>query len=209
MISSTVLVLVTVLLLTVLLVQSNVIPTPTVFGCMLMTVRSSSMEPVLREGDIIVTERLSAQERSALAVGDIISYYVDLNGDGVQEINTHTIVDIVTDADGQCRYITRGENNPTNDRDPVSPEQILGRYVGRRLGGVGYAVTFLHSPTGLFLCVLLPLIAFFLYALVRFVMAVCEFRAGQRSADEIEQIKRRAVEEYLREQTERDKERTP
>lgn len=187
-------------LFAVLLSQASGDRVPSVFGKTLLTVRSSSMEPVIRQGDIIVSDILSESERAALTEGDIITFYTDLNGDGREELNTHTIVGIEHRADGQTYYTTRGENNPIDDKRPVPQDRILARYVGWRIGGVGRVADFVRSPTGLFVCVVLPLFVSFLYALVNFVTVVHSLKTEKRSAAEEEEIKRRAVEEYIRQQ---------
>lgn len=194
-------------LLSVLLLQSSGERVPSVFGKAFLTVRSSSMEPVIRQGDLIVADVLSEDERVDLTEGDIITFYTDLNGDGREELNTHRIVAVEHRADGQTYYTTRGENNPTDDAQVVPQDRVLGRYVGWRIGDVGRVADFVRSPTGLFVCVVLPMLVFFLYSLVNFVTVVNSLKAEKRSAAEEEEIKRRAVEEYIRQQNHQNEEK--
>ena len=60
----------------------------------------------------IVGNMLTDTENPRL-IRDIITYYVDLNGDGINEINTHRIVDKY-DQGGYVYYVTQGDNTVTN-----------------------------------------------------------------------------------------------
>ncbi|MBO7341927.1 MAG: hypothetical protein J6U87_04510, partial [Clostridia bacterium] len=68
-----------------------------------------------------------------------------------------------------------------------------------RVGGLGAVIGFLRSSLGFFLCIVLPLILFFLYELYRFIMLLMAERAKAApvSVEQEEEIKRRAIEEYL------------
>jgi signal peptidase len=65
-------------------------------------------------------------------------------------------------------------------------------------------INFLRSSLGFFLCIVLPLILFFLYELYNFISILVTERAkkaaGAAPAIDEEEIKRRAVEEYLAKQ---------
>jgi signal peptidase len=63
-------------------------------------------------------------------------------------------------------------------------------------------IGFLRSSLGFFLCIVLPLILFFLYELYRFIAILVTERAKKKpvSAETEEEIKRRAIEEYLKQQ---------
>ena len=63
-------------------------------------------------------------------------------------------------------------------------------------------ISFLRSSLGFFLCIVLPLILFFLYELYRFIVLLMAERAKSKPVDSDveEEIKRRAIEEYLKQQ---------
>jgi len=188
-------------LLTVLILPKGDDRAPSLLGKTFLTVRSSSMEPVIRQGDLIAVDLLSEDEKAALNEGDIITFYTDLNGDGREELNTHTVVAVDHRADGQAYYTTRGENNPINDAGAVPQDKVLGRYLHFRIPYVGYASEFVRSPMGMFLCLVLPSLAFLMYALVNFVTVIHSIRSEKRNAAE-EEIKRLAVDVYIRQQSE-------
>ena len=78
-------------------------------------------------------------------------------------------------------------------------------YTGTRVAGLGSVLTFLGSRLGFGLCILLPLVLFFVYQLVMFIRTLISVRNDGKKvitvADE-ELIKQKAIEEYLRRQAE-------
>ncbi len=88
-------------------------------------------------------------------------------------------------------------------KEIVTRAKILAVYTGTKASGLGSALSFLSSQLGFGLCVLLPMILFFIYELVVFIMTLVKVKnKGKKTitaADE-EVIKQRAIEEYLRKQ---------
>ena len=183
---------------------------PAVFGKSLISVTTDSMEGTFDRGDLILLEKLpTGDSKRNLPIGTIITYHapVDLDGDSViGDINTHRIVGYEGNS-----YITQGDNKLTN---PVPDNQGEKPYVvyftdvigvveeDDAIGGLGGVIAFLHSSLGFLLCIVLPLALFFLYELYRFISLLLSERAARTpvSAEAEEEIKRRAIEEYLREQ---------
>jgi signal peptidase len=183
---------------------------PSIFGKSLITISTDSMEPVYEAGDLVFMEKLSDKEKENLQPGQIITFRapIDINGDGiVGDINTHRIERV----EGN-RFITKGDHNliPDNEGDDpytVHMSEVIGLCTeDAKLAGVGNVITFLRSSLGFFLCIVLPLILFFLYELYNFVSLIVTERAkraasGAPAIDE-EEIKRRAIEEYIAKQKE-------
>ena len=108
-------------------------------------------------------------------------------------------------------FKTQGDNPETShnmaDNYDVKYADVIG-YVREAdvedatVGGVGAVIGFLRSSLGFFLCVVLPLILFFLYELYNFISLITAERAKKKpvSAETEEEIKRRAIEEYLQQQ---------
>lgn len=184
--------------------QSNKDGISNIFGKSLITIQSDSMKPTFQTGDLIIDQVLTNADKTTLQPGDVITYYVDLNGDGISELNTHRIVERYEEG-GYTYYITKGDNNETNPVNdaPIMHTYVLAKYTGTRLAGVGYVIDFLQTSTG-FLCVIvLPLVVFFLFELYNFIALIIRMKGGNKiSKEEEEEIKKRAVEEYLRKQQE-------
>ena len=180
---------------------------PSIFGKSLITISTDSMEPVYEVGDLVFMQKLDDEEIENLKVGDIITFHapIDINGDGiVGDINTHRIYKI----DGNV-FITKGDHNliPDNEGDDkytVHVSDVIGVCTeDGKIGGVGNVISFLRSSLGFFLCIVLPLILFFLYELYHFISILVTEKAKKNagvSAESEEEIKRRAVEEYLAQQ---------
>ena len=71
-----------------------------------------------------------------------------------------------------------------------------------KLFGVGTVVEFLRSSVGFFICIVLPLVLFFIFELYNFISILVSERAKKAPIDKDteEEIKRRAIEEYLKSQ---------
>lgn len=199
------------LLITILVfsAQGNEDGVPSIFGKSLVTIESGSMEPTYNGGDLVFMTKLSDQDKFNLKPGDIITYRapIDINNDGVTgDINTHRVVSV--DVNGQS-VKTQGDNketNPVADSYTVRFTDIIGICTeDGKLAGVGSVIKFLRSSLGFFLCIVLPLILFFLYELYNFISLLVTEKAkkaaaGAAPAVDEEEIKRRAIEEYLAQQ---------
>ena len=69
-------------------------------------------------------------------------------------------------------------------------------------------MSFLRTKTGFFICILIPMALFFLFELYKMIVTIIEIKRPALSAADEEEIKRKAVEEYLKEQ-QNAKENTP
>ena len=166
------------------------------FGMIPMTVESDSMLPTFAQGDLIICKQVD--DLNALKENDVITFWTIIDGKKVK--NTHRIVEIVN-TDGVRSFITRGDNNSIDDDIPVYAGDLIGKWTDVRLAGVGKAVNFLRTKTGFFICILLPMALFFLFELYKFIVTLIEIKrpAAEPALDE-EEIKRRAIEEYLAQQ---------
>lgn len=197
---------------------------PTLGGNCYLSVQSDSMNADkpswvgsdapngFKKGDLLIGKYIAedTEAMGALAVGDIITFEWDINGDGEisqGEYNTHRIVNIEK-KDGNVIYIeTQGDNEEYSrgKTEIVSPSGVLAKYTGKKIGGVGAVITALSSPLGFGLCIVLPLLLFFAYELFVFIRTVIKVKnEGKKviSAADEELIKQRAIEEYLRQQQE-------
>ncbi|MBC7707974.1 signal peptidase I [Polaromonas sp.] len=111
----------------------------------IMGVQTGSMSPSLKVGDAVVVQPVSAK---SLALGDIVSY----RPVGQTTLISHRIIAINT---GPQRIIVKGDHNPTADT-AISDSQVVGRTFAV-LPHLGTANRIVRSPTGLVICVYLPL----------------------------------------------------
>ncbi len=148
------------------------------------------------KGDLVVAKTPDNPED--LKVGDIITYKFELGG--VKKLNTHRIIEVKKDTANQTMYITQGDNETQSDSGSVYPEEVLAVYQ-YHLKGVGGAIHWLQIPTNFLLVIVLPLIVLFIYNIVLFVRMLTQARlekvAAERGILDEEEIKKKAIEEYL------------
>ena len=187
--------------------QANSNGVPSLFGSTVLTVNSESMKPVFNKGDIIIVKNLSEDEVKLLKEGDIITFNAgDLDGDQKDDLNTHRIVEVIKNEDGTMQFRTMGDNNNgIQDSTPVQPKNVVAQYNGTRIPAVGTFLAFLQTPNGFLVCIVLPLVLFFLYEIFNFVRAYISVKnAGKKQITEADEeiIKQKAIEEYLKKQQE-------
>ncbi len=170
-----------------------------IFGRMPITILSESMDPTLKKGDLIISHELSPEQKGTLSEDDIITYKVDLNGDGFMELNTHRITAVRTNG-GFVYYTTKGDNNAIADTQEVRYDNVVGVYNGRRVPAVGAVLNFLQTPTGFLICVVIPLILFLLYEIYNFIRVMISMKSDKQNKEYEEEIKKKAIEEYLAQQ---------
>ncbi|MGN0441492.1 MAG: signal peptidase I [Acutalibacteraceae bacterium] len=143
---------------------------PSVLGYVPLSVQSDSMIPEFEKGDLIISK--AVDDSTALEKGDVITYKANIEGEDA--LNTHRITE-VTVTDGYEFYTTKGDNNDIEDAEPVARVSVAAKWDGIKLKGWGEAYDFLTSQFGFFLVILLPLIIFFLYEIIRFIKNLIEY----------------------------------
>lgn len=141
----------------VILINSYIKPNevPSFLGWKPFIVLSGSMETEIYAGDLAVVKEV---DTNTLKKGDIIAFK---RGDIVI---THRIYDIVQE-DGITKYITKGDNNNTEDNGYVLPEQIEGLYQFK-ISRLGNLAMFVQTPTGMIICLSIPCIILILLQIV-------------------------------------------
>lgn len=100
--------------------NENVVPS--VFGYRPFFVLSGSMEKEIHKGDLIITKII---EPSTLKINDVIAFRDEEN-----TVTTHRIIDMI-ERDGNTFFVTKGDNNNTQDQNLVEYKDVEGIYVGR------------------------------------------------------------------------------
>ncbi len=174
---------------------------PEIFGKSFITILSPSMEPVYQVGDLILVSKLDNESKQTLKVGDIITYRapMDIDGDGqIGDLCTHRISFIDK---GKGLLTTKGDNNEFVDHYVLEYEDIIGVSSSEsRIAALGKALLFLRTNSGFFVCIVLPLILFFLYAAYTFLELIVTERMKNAPIppEKVEEIKLQAIEEYVR-----------
>ena len=134
---------------------------PDFAGIVPLIVLSDSMYPDIEKGDLIITQ---AVDPSTLGVGDVISFYAA--EDDYTTIWTHKIIEVV-EQDGKVMFRTQGINNPTPDGKLRETDKIVGKWSEVRFVGVGNIAMAMQRPGGLIACVVVPILLFVGYDVIR------------------------------------------
>ena len=197
------------LLTLIMSISSKSSGVPNLFGVAPISVVSNSMEDTLMVNDLIFCEPRTDKLYDDYKVGDIVTFNQEIEGE--TRLNTHRIVEVVEDK-GITYYKTQGDNkdtNPVPDEEMKTATDIVAKYTGNKIGGIGAFFSFIRTQLGFFLVILLPMILFFVYEAVRVIMNIIAYnkeKAAEEAAAAVanseltEEQKQRAIEEYLAQQ---------
>lgn len=117
----------------VMAVVALVLVIPRLIGAVPLAVLTSSMEPVLAPGTLVVSQSVDPE---TLAIGDVVTFQ-PVSDDPM--LVTHRIVEVGYQADGDLTFTTRGDNNGADDQ-PIVGDQVMGKVV-YSVPYVGYVTT--------------------------------------------------------------------
>ena len=163
-----------------------------IFGFTPMTVLSDSMAPTFHKDDLILVRQGDPADYQQ---GDVISFWTVINGQRV--INTHRIAAVYADG-GMVQYATKGDANQVNDEFLVVPADVIGEYV-LSIPLLGRVLSLLSTSTGFLVVIVLPILAFFLYQLYRFILLLIDLKRQT-----VIEATRAAMEQIEREKKERE-----
>lgn len=121
---------------------------PMAVGGTSMVVRSGSMTPAIRTGDVVVVRPMSPTEAE---IGDIVTFK-DPAGSGRLLVHRVRAISRVGD---KVEVITKGDANTTQERWEVAADGTIGT-VAYRVPALGFAVSWIGSPAGRIGLVILP-----------------------------------------------------
>ena len=110
------------LLALVLLLAGLVVAVPAVSGSTPYTILTSSMEPGLPPGTLVIVKPIDAQD---IKIGTVVTYQLE---SGKPDVVTHRVVEIQgpTEPGGDPGFITKGDANSEPDAKPVMTVQVRG-----------------------------------------------------------------------------------
>ncbi|MBO7156590.1 MAG: S26 family signal peptidase [Clostridia bacterium] len=159
-----------------------------------------------KSGDLVIAK--TPENNRTLKVGDIVTYVGAVNG--YEALITHRIVEVIdADNDGLIdTYVVMGD--VVTARENLHPDKVLAVYKNH-LKGVGAAINWLQGPTNFLLVIVIPLALLFIYNIILVVRMVMEYKmakvkesASETAVIDEEEIKRKAIEEYLAAQKAKD-----
>lgn len=117
------------------------------FGWRVDGLRSGSMEPQLKAGDLVVTRPVKPE---AVAVGDIITFHY--SGE-VESLVSHRVIGIQEKS--PLSFKTKGDANDSPDPFITPARELVGR-VSFHFPLLGYAVLSLKTASGLLIALVMP-----------------------------------------------------
>lgn len=145
---------------------------PQFFGYQLKTVLSGSMEPGIQTGSIIAVKLAGDTEN--FEKGDVITFRKDET-----TLVTHRITDVAKSGD-QVLYRTKGDNNKTEDMDPVLSQNVVAKYTGITVPYLGYFMDFAKSKNGSLLFLVLPGVLLLGYSAISIWKALSQLDTNQK-----------------------------
>jgi len=120
-----------------------------------LVVISSSMDPTIRSGDVIVVRSIRPED---VHVNDVITYKHILEN-RVRYI-THRVINITKErVEGKEKSIiffqTKGDANENPDSYKVSEENLIGKLIFL-IPLIGYLINFIHQTIGLLIFIYIP-----------------------------------------------------
>lgn len=122
------------------LIAVLIIVLPLAVGGSPLTVLTSSMEPKLPPGTLVVVRPAPATE---IGIGEVITYQLR---SGEPELVTHRVIQRIAASDGTVSFITQGDNNGAPDPEPVREVQLRG-VVWYAIPYLGWVNTWLTGDT--------------------------------------------------------------
>lgn len=117
---------------------------PNILGYKPFIVLSGSMETEIRVGDMIITKMIDPK---TLKKDDVIAFR-----DHENTVTTHRIIEVL-EKDGEKYFVTKGDNNDSQDENLVEYKDVEGIYI-TRIPGIGNIFNELAKPTTIIILVL-------------------------------------------------------
>jgi signal peptidase len=138
---------------------------PKVTGATPLTVLTSSMEPGLPPGTLLIVEPV---DTDTIKIGDVVTYQIE---SGKPAVVTHRVTEVLSSTTGERTFTFKGDNNDSVD-PPVIPEQIQGR-LWYSLPLIGYVSTFVNGEHR---ALVLPIIAaaMIVYAVIAILLGLAD-----------------------------------
>lgn len=159
-----------------ILIKAKIHPNeiPDVFGYKPLIVLSGSMDPEISKGDLAIVKVTSSD---SLKENDIIAFRNDDD-----TVTTHRIKTIKKE-NKKTVYITKGDNNNTEDNDYVYQNKVEGLYLFK-ITGLGNVLMFIQKPVGLIACL------FVILSIGTICILLKNQKLGKLSDEEIDAIKK-------------------
>ena len=205
-----VIVLIVSLIIAVMALTSKANGISTMFGYTIQPIQSDSMKGESPEGypggdfgqgDLMIAKATNFDYSKEYEIGDIITFRTKDPSTSEIMLISHRIVDVNEEEGGFLTYQTQGDNRETSPapdqkekKDYLTSMEIgsvfySADFKGIILKGWGAPLDFIRTQQGFFLVVLLPMIIFFMYELIRVVMNAMNYKKAKADEEKEEAVK--------------------
>lgn len=140
-------------------IQSLTVGYVSLFKKSFFRVITGSMEPTISVGELIITDNVDISE---VKVDDVISFK-SRAAEMFGAIITHRVTEVKTNDAGKVMLVSKGDANLSVDSHYVLEENFIGKVVWNSGDSkISNVVGFLSSPSGFFICIVLPCVFIFL-----------------------------------------------
>jgi signal peptidase len=125
---------------------------PKIMGKEIMSVLSGSMEPGIKTGSIIAVVPVSPGQQGTFKSGDVITFK------SVEDANmliTHRVVS-VKGTGSSLEYITKGDNNDSEDPKPIPAGNVVAQYVNFTIPYLGFFLAWVKTKIGIAVIMIIP-----------------------------------------------------
>jgi signal peptidase len=157
---------------------------PKIFGKEIMSVLSGSMEPGIQTGSIIAVTPVSPDQQGTFKAGDVITFR---SADDPNMLITHRIVS-VKDTSSSREYITKGDNNDSEDPKSIPSGNVVAKYDNFTLPYLGFFLAWVKTKLGIIVVMIIPgalLIISSIVSLIRSILRMEEPKDQKVSLGEI------------------------
>lgn len=128
------------------------------FGFLSLDSNTSSIDPSFENSDLLLVSMVNTPEESHLKAGDIIIYY----DKSIKAFQTKEIVEIKID----LNQIITISTDSTNTLKTIDTHEVVALYT-HKVGHVGTVLTYIQSPSGFALCIILPILIICAYQSIK------------------------------------------
>lgn len=134
------------LILIGLLIAASLLPIKNNYR--ILAVMSGSMEPTISTGALIIIKPVAQYKEQ-----DIITFKSP-GSTKKNDYTTHRLVKI-EEKDGQKKFVTKGDNNKTDDTEQITQDKIIGKEFFS-IALLGYLLGYIKTLPGLLIIVIVP-----------------------------------------------------
>jgi signal peptidase len=124
------------------------------FGFLSLNTEASSLNQSFEHSDLLIVSMLNTNEVSNLKAGDIIVYY----DKSIQSFQTKEVVEMQMDSN----QIITMSTDKLNTLKTICTSEVIASY-NYKVAYLGTVLTYLQSPSGFALCIILPMLIIFAY----------------------------------------------